>query len=59
MIFGFGTWVSLAIRIGLMTFFMAMLDPVLTVVAVTVVPALAIAIRVKSKRIQETSRTSP
>ena len=58
MIFGFGTWVSLAIRIGLMTVFMAVLDPILTLVALTVVPALAVAIRLQSKKLQETSRTS-
>jgi len=58
MIFGFGTWVNLAFRILLMGVFMALLDPLLTVVALTVVPALAITIRVLAAGIQDTSRTS-
>src|SRR5205823_12736216 len=45
MIFGLTNWATLALRMALMTVFMAVLDPVLTLVALTVVPALAIAIR--------------
>jgi subfamily B ATP-binding cassette protein MsbA len=58
MIFGFSTWVTLAFRILLMGVFMALLDPMLTVVALLVVPALAITIRVLARRIQESSRQS-
>ena len=58
MIFGFGTWVTLAFRILLMGVFMALLDPLLTVVALLVVPALAVTIRVLARRIQESSQQS-
>jgi ABC-type multidrug transport system fused ATPase/permease subunit len=58
MIFGLTNWATLALRIGLMTMFMAILDPVLTVVALLVVPALAVAIRFLSRRIQDSSRVS-
>jgi len=58
MIFGLTNWATLALRMALMTVFMALLDPVLTLVALTVVPALAIAIRVLSRRIQVSSRVS-
>jgi len=50
MIFGFGTWITLAFRIVLMAVFMALLDPLLTVIALLVVPALAITIRVLARR---------
>ena len=58
MIFGFGTWVNLAFRIVLMAVFMFVLDPLLTLVALTVVPALALTIRLMARRIQEASSTS-
>jgi ABC-type multidrug transport system fused ATPase/permease subunit len=58
MIFGFGTWVTLAFRILLMAVFMALLDPLLTVVALLVVPALALTIRVLARRIQVASQAS-
>ena len=58
MIFGFTNWAMLALRMSLMAVFMAVLDPVLTLVALTVVPALAIAIRYLSRRIQDSSRVS-
>lgn len=58
MIFGFGTWITLAFRIALMGLFMALLDPVLTVVALLVVPALAVAIRLLARRIQFASQAS-
>ena len=58
MIFGFGTWVTLALRIGLMALFMAFLDPWLTLVALLVVPALAVTIRLLARRIQAASHTS-
>lgn len=58
MIFGFGTWVTLAFRIVLMAVFMALLDPLLTVVALVVVPALAVTIRLLARRIQAASQTS-
>jgi ABC-type multidrug transport system fused ATPase/permease subunit len=58
MIFGFGTWVTLAFRILLMGVFMAVLDPMLTVVALLVVPALAFTIRVLARRIQSSSQQS-
>src|SRR4051812_13689729 len=58
MIFGLTNWATLALRIALMATFMAVLDPVLTLVALTVVPALAIAIRYLSRRIQDSSRVS-
>ena len=58
MIFGFGTWVTLAFRIVLMAVFMALLDPLLTVIALLVVPALAITIRVLARRIQVASHAS-
>ncbi len=58
MIFGFGTWATLALRIALMAAFMAMLDPWLTLVALLVVPALAVTIRLLARRIQTESHTS-
>jgi len=58
MIFGFGTWVTLAFRILLMGVFMVVLDPLLTVVALLVVPALAFTIRVLARRIQLASHQS-
>ena len=58
MIFGFGTWVTLALRIVLMAVFMAFLDPWLTLVALLVVPALAVTIRLLARRIQAESQTS-
>lgn len=58
MIFGLTNWATLALRMALMTLFMAILDPVLTVVALTVVPALAVAIRWLSGRIQSSSQVS-
>jgi ATP-binding cassette subfamily B protein/subfamily B ATP-binding cassette protein MsbA len=58
MIFGFGTWITLAFRIVLMAVFMALLDPMLTVVALLVVPALAVTIRVLARRIQSASQQS-
>ena len=58
MIFGFGTWVTLAFRILLMAVFMALLDPLLTVVALLVVPALALTIRTLARRIQLASQAS-
>ena len=58
MIFGFGTWITLAFRILLMAVFMAVLDPLLTVVALFVVPALALTIRVLARRIQHASHQS-
>jgi ABC-type multidrug transport system fused ATPase/permease subunit len=58
MIFGFSTWVSLAFRILLMAVFMALLDPLLTVIALLVVPALALTIRVLARRIQIASQAS-
>lgn len=58
MIFGFGTWITLAFRIALMAVFMVLLDPVLTVVALLVVPALALTIRVLAHRIQVASHAS-
>jgi subfamily B ATP-binding cassette protein MsbA len=58
MIFGFGTWITLAFRILLMAVFMALLDPLLTVVALLVVPALALTIRMLARRIQSASQTS-
>ena len=58
MIFGFGTWVTLAFRILLMGVFMALLDPLLTVVALLVVPALAFTIRTLATRIQDASHGS-
>ena len=58
MIFGFGTWATLAFRIVLMAVFMALLDPLLTVVALLVVPLLAITIRLLARRIQAASQTS-
>lgn len=58
MIFGVGTWVTLAFRIVLMGVFMALLDPLLTVVALLVVPALAVTIRLLARRIQASSRQS-
>ena len=58
MIFGFGTWITLAFRILLMGVFMALLDPLLTVVALLVVPALAFTIRMLARRIQTASHTS-
>ena len=58
MIFGFGTWVNLAFRIVLMAVFMAILDPLMTVVALLVVPALAITIRLLARRIQGSSQVS-
>ena len=58
MIFGLTNWATLALRMALMTVFMAILDPVLTLVALTVVPALAVAIRYLSGRIQSSSRVS-
>ncbi len=58
MIFGFGTWITLAFRILLMAVFMALLDPLLTVVALLVVPALALTIRMLARRIQSASQVS-
>lgn len=58
MIFGFGTWVTLAFRIMLMALFMALLDPLLTGVALLVVPALAVTIRLLARRIQVASLAS-
>lgn len=58
MIFGFGTWITLAFRILLMAVFMLLLDPLLTVVALLVVPALALTIRVLARRIQVASHAS-
>src|SRR4051812_8172623 len=58
MIFGLTNWATLALRIALMAVFMYVLDPVLTLVALTVVPALAIAIRYLSGRIQASSQVS-
>ena len=58
MIFGLTNWATLALRMALMTLFMAVLDPVLTLVALTVVPALAVAIRWLSGRIQSSSQVS-
>ena len=58
MIFGFGTWATLALRIVLMAVFMAFLDPWLTLVALLVVPALAVTIRLLARRIQAESQTS-
>jgi ABC-type multidrug transport system fused ATPase/permease subunit len=58
MIFGFSTWVTLVFRIVLMGAFMAVLDPVLTAVALLVVPALAFTIRLLARRIQESSQQS-
>src|SRR5206468_1790381 len=58
MIFGFGTWITLAFRILPMAVFMALLDPLLTVVALLVVPALAITIRLLARRIQVASQAS-
>ena len=58
MIFGVGTWVTLAFRIVLMAVFMALLDPLLTLVALLVVPALAVTIRLLARRIQASSQAS-
>ncbi|HET6809937.1 MAG TPA: ABC transporter ATP-binding protein [Acidimicrobiales bacterium] len=58
MIFGLTNWATLALRMALMTLFMAILDPVLTLVALTVVPALAVTIRWLSGRIQSSSQVS-
>ena len=58
MIFGFGTWATLALRIVLMAVFMAFLDPWLTLVALLVVPALAVTIRLLARRIQTESQNS-
>ncbi len=58
MIFGFGTWITLAFRILLMGAFMALLDPVLTAVAMLVIPALAFTIRLLATRIQASSLAS-
>lgn len=58
MIYGLTNWATLALRMALMTVFMAILDPVLTLVALTVVPALAVAIRYLSRRIQSSSQVS-
>ena len=58
MIFGFGTWATLALRIVLMAVFMAFLDPWLTIVALLVVPALAVTIRLLARRIQAESQMS-
>jgi ABC-type multidrug transport system fused ATPase/permease subunit len=58
MIFGFGTWVTLAFRILLMAVFMALLDPLLTAVALLVVPVLAFTIRTLAGRIQLASQAS-
>jgi ABC-type multidrug transport system fused ATPase/permease subunit len=58
MIFGLTNWATLALRMALMTLFMAILDPVLTVVALTVVPALAVTIRWLSGRIQSSAQVS-
>lgn len=58
MIFGFGTWITLAFRILLMAVFMALLDPLLTVVALLVVPVLALTIRMLARRIQSASQVS-
>ncbi len=58
MIFGFGTWATLALRIVLMAVFMAFLDPWLTLVALLVVPALAVTIRLLARRIQAESQMS-
>jgi ABC-type multidrug transport system fused ATPase/permease subunit len=58
MIFGLTNWATLALRMALMTVFMAILDPVLTLVALTVVPALAVTIRWLSGRIQSSAQVS-
>ncbi len=58
MIFGFGTWATLALRIALMATFMALLDPWLTLVALLVVPVLAVTIRLLARRIQVASLNS-
>lgn len=58
MIFGLTNWATLALRMALMALFMSLLDPVLTVVALTVVPALAVAIKYLTRRIQTSSQVS-
>ena len=58
MIFGLSTWALLFFRMALMAVFMLLLDPWLTLVSLTVVPALAIAIRVLARRIQNASGAS-